>query len=167
MTLVKQILILCLFTLSVMTLKGQNHIKAEGSKAAENVFIQQILTASDYFSNFQDHIDIPLLNGNVSQVTQIGNYNKSTVVQYGEENFTKVFQFGNYNESELEIFGNGNIAKIGQLGSYNIIEKTIRGDYKDFYLLQRGDGNKFLIEGDLPPGTRIIQQGGSMNIRIK
>lgn len=164
-TLLQVIPVIIIFSFS-LTVSAQD--EPENEKLPDEViFLQQILNTDFALDQTEQYLNSDYFNGNTALIMQKGNGNDARIYQYGNDNFSGINQTGDYNDAELDLRGDRNFAVIEQYGSYNIAEKAITGNDNWFYLEQIGNGLQFSIEGNLPQGTIITQDGNGMQIEIK
>lgn len=146
---------------------GQQETENANTLSEEFIFLQQILNNQISIDQTDQYLNANLYIGNNAFIFQSGNGNDAQINQYGDYNFSLINQIGHFNEAELDLRGDRNYATIEQYGSYNVAEKAITGNDNWFFLEQIGNNLQFSVEGRLPPGTIITQEGNGMQIEIK
>lgn len=165
-TLFQIVRVIILTTLS-LSVSAQDDSENSKIPTDEMIFMQQILNTDYTLIQTDQILNSDIYFGNVALIIQTGNGNDATIFQYGDYNFGGITQTGDYNDAELDIRGDRNFAVIEQYGSFNYAEKSLTGDNNWFQLEQTGNGLQFTIEGTLPAGTIITQEGNGMQIEIK
>lgn len=102
------------------------------------------------------YIFIPILQGNVAIITQIGNKNQAQIKQIGGGNDARIKQQGNQNEADIEQIGFANTIDQIQQGDFNSASGFQFGHHNSIEQIQLGDGFQ----------SRITQVGRYKSIRI-
>jgi hypothetical protein len=101
---------------------------------------------------------------------QAGASNQLLFQSKGEANTTTFRQVGEANRIELTLIGNGNRFGVEQLGNRNVLSlPDVRATNADVQLIQRGDGNQLIRQGNLSVGAGVqmrIEQTGGMKVML-
>ena len=105
---------------------------------------------------------------NLVDISQVGEHNKSVLIQAGQHNATDIDQVGDRNFYLGIHAGEDIINTVIQAGDKNVVRQFLIGHDMDFHIYQEGDGHELnQITGGEGIGYKVTQKGSEgMNITI-
>lgn len=110
-----------------------------------------------------------IMEKNLSQIVQTGNYNSADISLQGENNIAVIKQAGDFNNYTSSQDGTDLLTYSEQIGDFNNILQELNGDNLRYILIQKGNNNDLVqVENSLSllKEYQVIQKGEGLRLII-